>query len=528
MFSRKPYIALIFSLLLSACSLVPLTPQMIPTAPAESTRQRATIVFPPTFTPTISPTAIPTLLPTPSLLAMDQSAALLPHFAEDALAYPEATSYEIEISVQFNPEDTLAQISGLARIRFTNPLEIDLPDLMLMLWPNDEQYQSTMSAGPVLVQDKLVVPDVRLDGLALRVDLPRSLPPNEMVDLTLPFTLEVGTMHSPSPKRLGITQGVLIAPTFYPLVPRIVNGEWDVETAPPNGDTTNSDIAFYTVKITASSDLKVVASGMEVSSRLVEAGKQQVTYVSGPMRDFAFAVGAFETQSRKAGDVVLNAWVLPEHTEDFDKVLDAAEIQMELLGERIGPYPYTELDIVDAPGAFGGIEYPGLVYIGTMGTSWVIEPTVHEVAHQWFYGLIGDDQIHEPWLDEGIATFATALYYEHAAGLGQGTGFLSNLRSVVRDYPEPDTPIGLGVGEYASPSDYTIFVYYKGALFLEALRNQLGDRVFFEFLSDFFQKYRYGFASAEDFQDRAESACGCDLDTLFDLWVYEGGNIFEP
>jgi aminopeptidase N len=84
------------------------------------------------------------------------------------------------------------------------------------------------------------------------------------------------------------------------------------------------------------------------------------------------------------------------------------------------------------------------------------------------------------------------------------------------------------VGEYESQWDYSLFVYLKGALFLEELRLQFGDDVFFEFMRAYFDGYRYGFSSGLDFQRYAEQACDCDLEPLFDLWVYEGGEIFIP
>jgi aminopeptidase N len=196
-----------------------------------------------------------------------------------------------------------------------------------------------------------------------------------------------------------------------------------------------------------------------------------------------------------------------------------------LLSDMIGPYPYPELDIVDAPGAFGGIEYPGLVYIGTVGSPWVIEPTVHEVAHQWFYGLVGDDQVDEPWLDEGAATFATALYYENSNGSGRGAGYLSSLRAAVRDDPGSELPIGLPVGAYGSVNEYAVIVYFKGALFFDALRQHLGERGFEAFLKAYYDEYRFKIADSIAFQSVAEEICACELDDFFDLWVYEGGEI---
>ncbi|MES0343472.1 MAG: M1 family aminopeptidase, partial [Anaerolineales bacterium] len=131
------------------------------------------------------------------------------------------------------------------------------------------------------------------------------------------------------------------------------------------------------------------------------------------------------------------------------------------------------------------------------------------------------------WLDEAAATYAEALYYEHALGSGRATGFLSDLRAIVREHPDPTIPIGLPVGDYASDADYAVFVYLKGALFFDALRGELGDRTFDKFLKAYYEQYQYGFASGSDFQDVAEETCRCDLQDLFDLWVYEGGVIPE-
>ncbi len=317
---------------------------------------------------------------------------------------------------------------------------------------------------------------------------------------------------------------MLIAPTFYPLVPRRVAGSWQVEAAPDGGDTTNSDSAYYVVDVTFPAGLALAASGTEVD-RDEDGEASRARFVAGPMRDFAIALGPFEHTERVVDGVRVRAWSLPEHRDDADEMLKAAAEQTALLNDLVGPYPYAELDVVDAPGAFGGIEYPGLVFIGTLGTAWLIEPTVHEVAHQWFYGLIGDDQLHEPWLDEALATYAEVLYYEDEGRPGSAAGLLSMFRASVRSHPDPTQPIGLGVGEYPDPGSYAVFVYWKGALFLDALRGEIGPEAFGRFLKDYYAAFRYGFAAASDFQRVAEASCACQLDGLFDLWVWNGGEI---
>jgi hypothetical protein len=525
---RATGLFILIAALLSSCSLT--APSLVPTQTAvrENKTPLATRALPPASTATITSTSLPTLPPTLEAEVADQTLALLPQFAEDIESFPYATCYWIEVNVDFDPAGEKARLVGRARIRFQNPLDVALQDLVLMLWPNDSQSQATMTAGPALIDGRLVEVEEELDGIALRMHLPHALPARGTLDVSIPFWIEAGQIHQENPQRFGIAENVLIAPTFYPLVPRLVNGEWQVESPPPMGDRTNSDIAFYQVEITAPVNLTLVASGTEIERDQNVEGIQHVVYVTGPMRDFAFALGDIEMKSRKVGDVLLNVWTVSEHVDDQENVLDAAAVQFRLLSELIGPYPYVELDLVDAPGAYGGIEYPGLVFIGTMGSLNVIRPTIHEVAHQWFYGLVGDDQLYEPWLDEAAATYAEALYYEHVVGVGRATGFLTDLRDLLRQHPDQAQPIGLSVAEYGTWSDNLLFVYYKGALFFDALRRELGDPVFFEFLQMYFQRHRYGFASSQEFQAMAEETCGCDLDPLFDLWVYQGGELPVP
>jgi hypothetical protein len=434
------------------------------------------------------------------------------------------TRYWIEIAVDFEAGSDEALIDGSAYIEYTNMTGQPLYDLVLRLWPDDPQYEADMEAGPVYRDGRPLDGELEVGGTVLRIPFSLPVEDGDSISIHVPFKIEVGSFHGGDPRRFGITQNVLIAPTFYPIIPRWLGEDWEVEQAPPGGDTTNSETALYHLVVNAPAELEIAASGIE-TERQALGERQEVTFVTGPMRDIAFTLGPFQENVRQVEGISLRAWTLPGHEEDVETLLDSAALQFELLSDLVGPYPYPELDIVDAPGAFGGIEYPGLVYIGTLGTPWIIEPTVHEVAHQWFYALIGDDQVDEPWLDEAAATFATALYYEHAQGSGRGAGYLSDLRTTVRNSANPELPIGLPVGEYGNESEYAVIVYFKGALFFETLRQRLGEREFEAFLKAYYDTYRFSFADAAGFQAVAEDTCSCELDDLFDLWVYEGGEI---
>ncbi len=486
----------------------------------------------PTRTPAAE-TALPAGTPRPTLPAdfndlLQFEAGLLPGFAGDLNRLPEATRYTLDLLVTFHPDGTAA-IEGRQRVRYTNRQAFALEAIYLMLWPNhDDQYFSRLTLGPVTVDGALIEPQLSNGDLAARLPLGQPLAPRASLELSTEFSVEAYPgIDASGAARFGLTNGVLLAPTFYPLIPRIVDGEWQIDPAPPGGDTTNSDSAFYLWRVTAPDEMAIVGTGTVVDDRR-SGGRQTQTLAAGPMRDLALVVGPLELSQRQVGGVMINAYLLAEHADLADEMLDYTEGQLRVLQDQIGPYPFAELDVVDAPGAFGGIEYPGVIFIGVVGPDEFFEiATVHEVGHQWFYSLVGNDQLLEPWLDEGFATYSEVLYFESTRGAQAGQAFLESLRGLWQIADDQTWPIGWPVGRYPTPDDYYAIVYGKGAFFLAALRTEVGDQVFFEILRDYFAAYRYEFATTADFHLTAEAACACDLDDLFDRWVYAGGSV-EP
>ncbi|MDX1521367.1 MAG: M1 family aminopeptidase, partial [Anaerolineae bacterium] len=143
----------------------------------------------------------------------------------------------------------------------------------------------------------------------------------------------------------------------------------------------------------------------------------------------------------------------------------------------------------------------------------------HEVAHQWFYGLVGNDQVDEPWLDEALAQFATLIYYSDVHGSGGAAGFRGSLERRWNRVDGADIPIGLPVRDY-SAQEYGAIVYGRGPLFIEALSEALGPETFAEFLRDYYHSNRWRIVTGADFKALAERHCQCDLTPLFDEWVY--------
>jgi hypothetical protein len=186
--------------------------------------------------------------------------------------------------------------------------------------------------------------------------------------------------------------------SFFPLL--AWNGtDWATE-APIRSDSfwPTSPTADFDVRVAVPARLRVLASGVKLG-----AGRWHAVAV----RDFALAVGAFREQTmtvnapRPVRVVVGLERGSPYRARDF---LLAAAAALRFYSERYGDYPWTTYSLAvmrDFTG-LAGTAYPTLGFLGD--GSLVLVP--HETAHQWFYSLVGNDQSRDPWLSEGLATWA--------------------------------------------------------------------------------------------------------------------------
>ena len=284
-------------------------------------------------------------------------------------------------------------------MRFTPDLATDR--LVFRLWPNAPR---TAGAGA-----RLDVLDVNVDGRAapaapaaedatiLVVQPGRNLAPRRPVDarvawrLRLPAAVEDRVSRTGDAIRLG---------SFFPILPWEPGVGWATEP-PTSGfaEASTAPVADFTAVVTAPAGLEVLATGQ------AEAGGRW-TAVGVP--DFAVAVGRFSRASGTAhvpDPVAVTVAVHAGVPESPAAYLPRVVRSLEELSRRYGPYPWPAYTLSVTPHLDGGIEYPmhALQGPGTGGRT-----TTHEVAHMWFYGLVGSDQGRDPWLDEGLASWAEA------------------------------------------------------------------------------------------------------------------------
>ncbi|MER6015585.1 M1 family metallopeptidase [Streptomyces bluensis] len=286
------------------------------------------------------------------------------------------------------------------------------------------------------------------------------------------------------------------------------------------------DKATYDVSVAVPNGTQAISNGTlrSASSRAGwtrytwRSDKPQATYLA------TLAVGKFDitTGRTESGVPVINAY-----SKDLGDNAGAARASVERTGEvaewltrYFGPYPYN---------ALGG-------YVPNVTTGYALETqtrpfysprqfaggsnvsvVVHELAHQWYGDLVSVAGWKDIWINEGFARYAQWLWSEH-----EGEGTAQELADhVYASHPADDPFWKVRPGDPGPDDLFDIAVYDRGALALQVLRNEVGDRAFFTILKGWPAKYAYGNATVGDFQAYAEQVSGRSLADLFDTWLFK-------
>lgn len=475
-------------------------------------------------TPTpLPPTAAPSVIPPDdfSLFADGLAASAKPILDK----MDGATLYEIEFVI----DDDLVHITGSERVRFTNRENVPLDEIQFRLYPNI--LGGEMHVDEVRVDGQTLVPAYRLDDSLLAIPLAKSLAVGESINIEMDFNLAVPTELESNYGVLASYDGVLTLAHAYPMIEVYDDQGWNAEIPSPNGDLTYGDMAFFVVTVDAPKDLTVVGAGIE-SQPEFNGDQGRVTFAAGPVRDFFLAASAdFAVVSQTVGEVTVNSYAPADREDGARFAMETAARAIEVFSRRYAPYPYTEFDLVATPTFALGVEYPGAIAINRdiydLGGTWndtplsiYLESTVaHEVGHQWFYNLVGSDQLDAPWLDESLTQYVTWQYYRDLYGESGAAGFEDSLRGRWSRVGNAPIPIGLPVSDY-SGAEYSAIVYGRGPLFFDALHDEIGEEAFDAFIRDYTETYSWDIATSEGIQSLAEEHCACDLDALFAEWVH--------
>jgi aminopeptidase N len=341
--------------------------------------------------------------------------------------------------------------------------------------------------------------------------------------MTLPEDIQIGW------GRIANDEGVIVLSSFLPILSVYEPNGWWMDFPDGTGDPAYSDIALWDVTLSAPDDLAVASTGTIVESS-TEARTASYHIVSGPVRDFSIALSdEFELDTVTQNGVTVNIWSLQGSASTDQQAVEVAADAVRIFDEEFGAYPYNEMDVVEAPIQAAGIEYPGLIYIATGAwftgrDSYLDIVIVHEVAHQWWYALVGNNQVDVPWIDEGLTEYSVIVYYTEAVGPNAGREIRDGYQDEVDDYlagGNDREPVGLPADEY-NGYEYRVFVYSAGALFYSYLEDEYGEAAVRAFLRDYFTRFRYDLVENAELERLVEEHFGPEAGDFFTDWVYTG------
>jgi aminopeptidase N len=452
--------------------------------------------------------------------------AMKPGFERDVRDFAQANRYAITASLTIGTDAT---VRGVEHVRFTNRSSDTLTDVVFRLYPNTTVLNGRMTVADVRIGDEAAAPVFSQHDSVMTIPLSVPLRSGSAVDIAMTFAVTMTRDVDVSYGRFGFRHGVVSATAWYPTlsVYEPLTGWWTAEPS-PEGDPAFTETGLYDVRLTTPANVAVAMSGTEVETRVNDDGTVMHHDVTGPMRDHAFLASArYGHQSSMVDGIRVNVWY---YADASDPSRNAAPDVARYAGDALrafqaafGPYPFDEFDVVENPTPTG-VEYPGLVQIAERewrpGDAELERTVAHETGHQWFYSLVGNDQVNHPWLDEGLTTYAE-IVYGRAVHPDRAAAEVDALErryaAYVRDGSR-NLPIDLPVARYDALA-YGMIVYLKPAVFLLHLERELGASTVARVLREYVHTYRYAVARPADLESVLARVAGRDIRTEFCVWV---------
>ncbi len=496
-----------------------------------------------TATPTIaepSPTATIPITPSPTTVVETDppkiedltiyEQAMLPEFVDDVALVAARGVSRYRLDIELDPKSLTGQgdllLYGTEHIRYTNTENEPLSEIYVRLYPNLPTYGGNMTVEKVMIAGNSVETALTSADTALQISLNSVLEPGDSLELQLNYQTTIPKDPEQGYNIFSYANGTIALAGFYPAIAVYDDTGWNIEIPPGYGDATYLDASLYQVELTVPDNLVVAASGSLVEMASHNDGTKTLHLVSGPMRDFYVVMSEnYDVVSETVDGILVNSYY-PSNLEAGGMLaLRYAVDALRVFNERFGMYPYAEFDIAATPTSAGGVEYPGIVVINEtlyrQPGGFFPHASGHEVAHQWWYGLVGNDQIDEPWLDESLTNYSTLIYWEAVEGGDAAQEVIDDYFMGPYNYAQEqgsDRGVMGRVDEF-SPNDYGLIVYGKGPLFFDALRENVGDEIYFEIMKTYYSEYKYKIAQPNDLFEVIEAVSQQDVTPLVETWL---------
>lgn len=344
----------------------------------------------------------------------------------------------------------------------------------------------------------------------LEVKLDKLLKAGEQVKIDLKYNVKLPNCLG----RFGYGDNTVNVTNWFPIACVYDDKGWNLKSYETVGDPFYSDTSNFKVKILAPSKYKLATTGQVTE---MKTDNERVLYtIDGKMvRDFAFILSdKFVVNKASYKNILINTYNLNEDMSE--ESIDAAKSSIEIFSKLFGDYPYDTYSVVASDFFIGGMEYPMLSMIDerlyNKENKFLLEYVIaHETAHQWWYSVIGNDEINEPWLDEALTEYSTILYFEEKYGKETGDKLMKTMEVQTRNYKAAD--IFKATTDYKDSSEYSLSVYTKGAVIFNEVRKEVGDDVFFNTLKEYYSTYKFKNVNGPQFVDLWKSK-GVDIEKI--------------
>jgi hypothetical protein len=389
------------------------------------------------------------------------------------------------------------------------------------------------------------------DRTLASVTLPSPIPPGGQIALRIAWTARVPRTFA----RTGAIGRFYFLAHWFPKLAVFDKGGWVAHQFHANTEFF-SDYGRYDVRMTVPDGWIVAATGTEQERRANIDGTVTHRYVQDDVHDFAWTTSPayleFRQTFREANLPVVEMRLLmqPEHAGQEDRHFAATAAALKYYGQWYGPYPYGHITVIDPAyqSGAGGMEYPTLFTAGTRlfaprQTNVPEAVTIHEAGHQFWYGMVGNNEFEYAWLDEGLNTYSDARV--------QSVAFQPNYRVErffggfvpwqFREIPLRRETDGNGLNGYRLaaerdaqqtptwrywPETHAHITYFKTALWLNTLERFLGWETLQRIMSTFFERWKFKHPRPDDFFAVVNEVSGRDMTWFFDQ-VYRSSNVFD-
>jgi len=479
---KRLIITIIFSIFLVACgnSVSPAATQNVATQDL-----RTDIPDPTELIPQLTTFTQSTLIPNPTDTPSPQPVPL-----------PDSIQYRLSAELDYGWKIITAQ----QKITIPQPTDQPISDIVLVVQPN--WYPGTFQLDELTWADGSSITNYSLDGIRLRILLDEPWEPGTVKELFLDFTLNLPTLDRSDdfgPNPFGYTSRQVNLTDWYPFVPPFMDGEWLIHSPWFYGEHLVYPVANYEVEI----QLTNAPEGTVIAASALDQGQGDIHhYDLEAARNFVWSVSPeYRVFQKDVDGVTLLGYGFPYEAEIGEAAFEATIESFQLYNQLFGPYPHESLTMIQAD-FLHGVEYDGLYFLskafyntydGTAAT-YLVAIAAHETAHQWWFGLVGNDQALEPWLDEALCTYSELLYYEnlHPEALQWWWDYRV-------EFYEPQGWVDLTIYNSEGYRPYRDAVYLNGMKFLLELRQLVGGDAFSSFLQDYLIRNTHQFATTDGF-----------------------------